>query len=95
MAAKKRPVKQEPLLITIARKLGQAAGTITNVTQELKDNLSTLPDSVAKKVRNATDIDTPPKRLRVRTRHRTQRPKKTIRHATRSPKARLRKSGGS
>ena len=77
MAAKKQPVKQEPLLSTVARKLGQAASTLTKVTQELTENLSTLPGSVATKVRTADNINTPGKRSRVRTQH----PRKRVRRA--------------
>ena len=77
MAAKKRPVRHEPLLNTVARKLGRAAGTVTKVTQELTENLSTLPVNVATKVRNATNIGTIGKRSRVRIR----RPTKSVRRA--------------
>ena len=51
MAARKRTVMQEPLLNTVARKLGHAAGTLTKVTQELADNVSAVPETVAAKVR--------------------------------------------
>lgn len=80
MAIKKRPVRvrHEPLLSTVARKLGHAAGTVTKVTQELTENLATLPVSVATKMRNATNIGTYNKRSRVRTR----RPRKSVRQAT-------------
>lgn len=40
MAPRKRTVTQEPLLSTLARKLGHAAGTLTKVTQEFADNVS-------------------------------------------------------
>jgi hypothetical protein len=56
MAAKKRTVTQEPLLSTVARKLGHAAGTLTKVTQELADNVSAVPETVAAKVRRAVNI---------------------------------------
>jgi hypothetical protein len=75
MAAKKQPVKQEPLLNTVARKLGQAAGTLTKVTQELTENLSTLPENVATKMRKAANSAMPGKRSRVR----TPPPRKSIR----------------
>ena len=75
MAAKKQPVKQEPFLNTVARKLGQAAGTLTKVTQELTENLSTIPESVETKMRKAANRGAPGKRSRVRTRH----PKKKAR----------------
>jgi hypothetical protein len=82
MAAKKQLVKQEPLLNTVARKLGQAAGTLTKVTQELTENLSTLPESVATKVRKAANRGAPGKSSRLRTRH----PRKRIRRAARRQK---------
>ena len=82
MAAKKRPVKQEPFLNTVARKLGQAAGTLTKVTQELTENLSTFPESVETKMRKAANSGTPGKRSRVRTRH----PRKRTRRAAGRPK---------
>jgi len=52
MTSKKQPVKEEPFLNTVARKLGYAAGTFTNVAQELTENLSTLPKAVSTKVRS-------------------------------------------
>lgn len=82
MAAKKQPVKQEPFLNTVARKLGQAAGTLTKVTQELTEDLSTFPESVATKMRKAANSGTPGKRSRVRTRH----PRKRIQRLTRRSK---------
>jgi hypothetical protein len=81
MAAKKQPVKQEPFLNTVARKLGQAAGTLTKVTQELTENLSTFPESVETKMRKAANSGTPGKRSRVRTRH----PRKSTRPAAGRP----------
>jgi hypothetical protein len=79
MPAKKRSVKQEPLLNTVARKLGHAAGRITNLTQELTENLSALPETVTTKVREAAKIGTPTERSRIRHRH----AKTGIRHAAR------------
>lgn len=52
MTSKKQPVKEEPFLNTVARKLGYAAGTFTNVAQELTENLSTLPKAVSTKVQS-------------------------------------------
>ncbi len=92
MAAKKPPVRvrDEPLLSTVARKLGHAAGTVTKVTQELTENLSTLPVNVATKVRNATNIGTLGKRARVRTR----RPRKSVRQAAPRPRTKRRVAVG-
>lgn len=66
MAAKKHPGKQEPLLNTVARKLGRAAGTLTKVTQEWTENLSTIPESVATKVRKSAKTLTKSPRVRSR-----------------------------
>jgi hypothetical protein len=56
MPTKKRAAKQKPLLNTVARTLGHAAGTLTKVTQEFADNLSAMPESIAAKVRHAAKI---------------------------------------
>jgi hypothetical protein len=56
MAAKKRAVTHKPLLNTVARTLGHAAGTLTKVTQEFADNLSAMPENIAAKVRHAAKI---------------------------------------
>jgi len=83
MPAKKRPVKREPLLAAVARKLGHAAGTLSKVTQELTESLSTLPETVTKKVRKAANMGTAATRSRSHTRH----PKKKVRNAVRMLKA--------
>jgi len=51
MTPKKQPVKEEPFLNTVARKLGHAAGTLTHVAQGLTENLSALPKAVSRKAR--------------------------------------------
>src|SRR5712691_6009428 len=76
MAAKKRSGKQEPLLNTVARKLGHAAGTLTNVTHKFTENLSTLPETVTTRVRKASIIGTRTGRSEPRAR----RPKKKTRN---------------
>jgi hypothetical protein len=58
MTAKKHSRKQEPLLNAVARRLGHAAGTIAKVTQEFTGNLSSLPDTVTAKMREAVNIGT-------------------------------------
>ena len=58
MTAKKHSRKPEPLLNAMARKLGHAAGTIAKVTQEFTGNLSSLPDAVTAKMREAANIGT-------------------------------------
>jgi hypothetical protein len=57
MTPRKRSLRKEPLLNNVARKLGHAAGTLTKVTQELTENLSSLPETVTMKVREATNFD--------------------------------------
>ena len=80
MTAKQGSVKQEPFLNTVARKLGHAAGTFTNVAQELTENLSTLPEAVSTKMRQATTIGTA---AGDNTRH----PRKKSRRAARTQRA--------
>jgi len=58
MAPKKKSVKQEPFLNSMARKLGHAAGTLTKVTHDLTDNVTTLTESVATKVQEVTGTST-------------------------------------
>jgi hypothetical protein len=98
MAAKKQTVRHEPLLNTVARKLGQAAGTLTKVTQELTENLSTLPESVVTKARKAANIGTFRKRSRVRTQHprkRVQRARARVKPTVKAEKGRLSKGKSS
>jgi len=53
MTPKKQVVKnEEPFLNTVARKIGYAAGALTNVAQGLTDNISALPQAAATKVRS-------------------------------------------
>jgi hypothetical protein len=80
MAAKKRAVKQQPLLNTVARKLGHAAGQLTKVTQELAESLSLLPESVSTKARKAPNVGASQARSRKN--------KKKVRQAVRPRKQR-------
>jgi hypothetical protein len=80
MTAKNLGEKQEPFLNTVARKLGHAAGTLTNVAQELTENLSALPEAVSTKMRQTA---TGTHLAAVRTRHPK---KKTARRAAGSRK---------
>jgi hypothetical protein len=75
MATKKASAKQEPLLNTVARTLGHAAGALTKVTQDFRENLSELPDAVTAKMQqiaNAATLTRPsqtrPRRLKKRIR---------------------------
>jgi hypothetical protein len=45
-----KSVRKEPFLNAVARKLGHAAGTLTNVAQGLSENLSVLPKAGSKMV---------------------------------------------
>jgi hypothetical protein len=80
MTIKKRPVKQQPLLTSVARKLGHAAGKLTNVTHELTQNLSALPDTITAKLRKAGNVQPATKKGQSSAQH----PKKKIRGARRS-----------
>src|SRR5271166_5301667 len=89
MAAKKRAVAQEPLLSTVARTLGHAAGTITKATHELADSVSAVPGSVAAKVRQAAKISKSEVSPRSRSRH----PRKKVSRAVRRGKTRAAAAG--
>ena len=47
MTSRKQPGREEPFLNVVARKLGRAAGTLTNVAQGLTGNISALPAPVS------------------------------------------------
>jgi hypothetical protein len=66
MTARKRKATREPLLNTVARKLGHAAGTLTKATQDLTESLGALPETVSTRVREAATAATPPKPSRGR-----------------------------
>jgi len=83
MTAKKRSGKQEPLLNTVARKLGHAAGTLTKATHKLTENLSALPETVATRVRKASVVATPVGRSQPQ----TGRPRKKTSNIIRTGKA--------
>jgi hypothetical protein len=84
MTTLKRKATGEPLLNTVARNLGHAAGTLARATQELTENLSAIRESVTTenataKVRESSRLDAPVGRSRAR----AQRPKKKTRSITR------------
>ncbi len=83
MTVQKRKAMHEPLLNTVARKLGHAAGTLARATQELTENLSAIPENVTEKVRDSAHVGAPVGRSRARSRH----PKKRIRRITRTQAA--------
>lgn len=64
MTPKKQPVRKEPFLNTVARKLGHAAGALTNVAQGLTDNLSALPKAASQIVSPSKTSKAPTKRPR-------------------------------
>jgi hypothetical protein len=80
MTTKKRPVKQQPLLTSVARTLGHAAGKLSRVTHELTHNLSALPDAVTAKLRQGEDVPPAAKKAQASAHH----PKKRIRNARQS-----------
>ncbi len=55
MRAKKQTGNSEPLLTTVARKLGHAAGTLTKATHELTSGVSALPGKTRAKVEEVLD----------------------------------------
>jgi|SRR5580692_4241953 hypothetical protein len=66
MPARKRKATPEPLLNTVARKLGHAAGTLTKATHELTENLAALPATVSTSMREAASAAAPAERRRAR-----------------------------
>lgn len=90
MAAKKQPITHEPLLSAVARKLGHAAGKVTNVTHGLlthglAGNVAALPATITTSVRKDANVGTPAKAAPVRIAHRR---KKRARRADGSTKKR-------
>jgi hypothetical protein len=81
MAIKKASAKQEPLLNTVARKLGHVAGALTKATQEFTENLSELPEAVTAKMQQLANGATPAKDSRAQPR----RAKKRIRRTASAP----------
>jgi len=66
MTARKRKATPEPLLNTVARKLGHAAGTLTRATQELTVNFAALPETVSTRMRKAASAAASEKHSRAR-----------------------------
>ena len=87
MAPKKKLVKPQPFLNSMARKLGHAAGTLTKVTHDFADNVSTFTEDVATKVQEATSAATSDQ-----TKTPTKPAKKTKKRARSVVRARSRKS---
>ncbi len=79
MTLQKRKAMYEPLLNTVARKLGHAAGTLAKATQELTESLSAIPENVTGKVRESAHA-APVRSSGARTRH----PRKRMRRLTRT-----------
>lgn len=55
---------REPLLSTVARKIGRAAGTVSKMTQDLTETFSALPRAVTAKMHDAANADGSTKRRR-------------------------------
>src|SRR5580700_1324458 len=89
MPARKQTKKQEPLLSTVARKLGHAAGTLSKATQELTQNLAVLPETLTTKLRGAADLEAPAGRQASDSGHRAT---KQIGKAGRVRKPRIKKA---
>lgn len=66
MAARKRNATRSPLLNTVARKLGHAAGTLTKATHELTESLAALPETVGTRMRQAASAAPRAERARAR-----------------------------
>lgn len=66
MPARKRHTTREPLLNTVARKLGHAAGTLTKATQELTESLVAFPETVTRTVREVASAAPSAERPRLR-----------------------------
>jgi hypothetical protein len=79
MKARKRRVTQEPLLNAVARKLGHAAGRLTQVTQELTENLAAIPKNLTAKVRESAKDGEPAERSRAHILHPTKKISRTPR----------------
>jgi hypothetical protein len=69
MKTKKRESRgPEPLLNTVARKIGHAAGAVSKMTQELTETLSAAPKAVTARLRHAAKADSSTERPRSRPR---------------------------
>jgi hypothetical protein len=82
--AKKQRRDREPLLNAVARKLGHAAGSLSKVTQQFTEALSTTPDAVIAKMRETAlfgaptgPADSPPHGKQIPTATRKNKLKKT------------------
>lgn len=90
-AMKKHHAGQERLN-AVARKLGHAAGTLTRATRELGENLSALPETVATRLRETTNFDTPAERSRARARPLRKTTRRSARAQTTKGRATVEKS---
>jgi hypothetical protein len=74
------PGSAEPLLNSVARKLGHAAGTLAKVTQDVTQNIASIPEVLSAKERELG----PASPGRPRARRASRRPKKQIGRSGRS-----------
>jgi hypothetical protein len=73
MATKKASAKQEPLLNSVARKLGHAAGALSKATHELTGNLAELPGTITAKMQQIANAPTSAQHPRTPARRPTKR----------------------
>jgi hypothetical protein len=73
MAVKKRALREEPFLNTVARKLGNAAGKVARASKDLAENLSALPEKVTAKVEEVAGSEMAAKRRSAGPRQRKKR----------------------
>ena len=88
MTAKNPPKPEEPFLNVFARKLGRAAGALTNVAQGLSENLTALPQTVSTQLGAAKAEP----RVRHRTTGKTAEKKNRAATKRRVPSTRARKA---
>lgn len=86
MTARERKATGEPLLSTVARKLGYAAGTLTKATHEITENLAALPETVSTRVREAATSAAPSGRLRTRATRPSRKSRAAVNRNRKSPK---------
>lgn len=85
MTTRKKNSNAEPFLSVVARKIGRAAGTITNVAQGFTENLTALPKAVSVKIEPAQRASSDRRRSND-TKNKTQSKPKARATATRTTK---------
>jgi hypothetical protein len=95
MAVKKRRLREEPFLNTVARKLGSAAGTLTRASKDLAGSLSALPEKVTAKVEEVAHLKMRAKRRPAGTGQRKKRARSSGARGTSQTPRKKRKSARS